>query len=374
MLSFKSLSRRKFTLLTATLLSLSIAACGTGTVAEGDGDDDAPPVSTGGGTGETIAISGAGATFPAPLFQRWFDSYNRDVNSDVQVSYQSVGSGAGLEQYINGTVDFGASEAPITESEDRMKSFNDKYPYEPLQLPLVGGYVIFAYNLPGVDAELKFSRETYCGIVGGTITNWNDPAIAADNEGVEFPDLPVTWVHRSDGSGTTFVFTNHLDTVCSGWEAGAGTSVDWPVGIGGQGNEGVAAGIQQNEGAIGYISYAFAELNDIPVARIENAAGNYPDPLPANASLAFEGEEIPDDFELLVPDPKHPDAYPISGLVWVMVYREYADAAKWEALKATLEWTLGPDGRAITEELYYVPMPDALIERIQEALDSVEAG
>ncbi len=371
MLSFKSFSRRKFTLLTATLLSLSLAACGTGTVAEGD--DDAPPVTTE-GTGETIAISGAGATFPAPLFQRWFDTYNREVNTDVQVSYQSVGSGAGLEQYINGTVDFGASEAPITESEDRMKSFGEKYPYEPLQLPLVGGYVIFAYNLPGVDAEIKFSRETYCGIVGGTITNWNDPAIAADNEGVELPDLPVTWVHRSDGSGTTFVFTNHLDTVCPAWEAGAGTSVDWPVGIGGQGNEGVAAGIQQNEGAIGYISYAFAELNDIPVARIENAAGNYPDPLPANASLAFEGEEIPEDFELLVPDPKHPDAYPISGLVWVMVYREYADAAKWEALKATLEWTLGPDGKAITEELYYVPMPDALIERIQEALDSVEAG
>lgn len=375
MLSFKSFSRRKFTLLTATLLSLSIAACGTGTVTEGtEGDDDAPPVSTTEGTGEIIAISGAGATFPAPLFQRWFDTYNREVNKDVQVSYQSVGSGAGLEQYINGTVDFGASEAPITESEDRMKSFGEKYPYEPLQLPIVGGYVIFAYNLPGVDAEIKFSRKTYCGIVGGQITNWNDAAIAADNAGVELPDLPITWVHRSDGSGTTFVFTNHLDTVCEGWEAGAGTSVDWPVGIGGQGNEGVAAGIQQNEGAIGYISYAFAELNDIPVARIENAAGNYPDTLPANASLAFEGEEIPDNFELLVPDPKHPDAYPISGLVWVMVYREYEDSAKWEALKAALEWTLGPDGKAITEELYYVPMPEPLIERIKEALNSVKAG
>ncbi|BAW97201.1 putative phosphate ABC transport substrate-binding protein [[Synechococcus] sp. NIES-970] len=365
MVPLKFFSRRK-TLATAALLSLSISACGgTGTV----GDDDAPVTS---GSGSTISISGAGASFPAPLFQRWFDTYNREVDSNVQVSYQSVGSGAGLEQYINGTVDFGASEAPITESEDRMASFRAAYPgTEPLQIPVVGGYVIFAYNLPGVDAELRFSRETYCGIVNGDITNWNDAAIAADNDGVELPDLPITWVHRSDGSGTTFVFTNHIQTVCDQWTAGTGTTVEWPVGIGGQGNEGVAAGIQQNEGAIGYISYAFAELNDIPVARIENAAGNYPDPLPANAALAFEGEEIPEDFELLVPDPQNPDAYPIVGLTWAMVYRNYPDAAKWEALKSTIEWTLGPDGRAITEELYYVPMPDSLVERIQEALDSV---
>lgn len=377
MVPFKAFSRRALALgSAAALLSLSLAACGGGgsePVTEGGGDDDAP-ATAGGGSGEVVAISGAGATFPAPLFQRWFDAYNREVDPNVQVSYQSVGSGAGLEQYINGTVEFGASEAPITESEDRMKSFADAYPYEPLQLPLVGGYVIFAYNLPGVDDELQFSRSTYCGIVGGTITNWNDPAIAADNEGVEFPDLPITWVHRSDGSGTTFVFTNHINTVCEGWPSGAGTSVDWPVGIGGQGNEGVAAGIQQNEGGIGYLSYAFAQLNDIPVARIENAAGNYPDTLPANASLAFEGEEIPEDFELLVPDPKNPDAYPISGLVWVMVYREYENAAQWEALKEVLEWTLGPEGREITEELFYVPMPDTLVDRIKEALDSVKAG
>jgi phosphate transport system substrate-binding protein len=357
------------------LTTVIAAACGggNGEPPVAGGDDDAPPVAAGGGGG-TIAISGAGATFPAPLFQNWFDTYNREVDSDVQVSYQSVGSGAGLEQYINGTVDFGASEAPITENEDRMASFADAYPYEPLQLPLVGGYVIFAYNLPGVDDELQFTRETYCGIVEGSIDNWNDPAIAADNEGVDFPDLPITWVHRSDGSGTTFVFTNHINTICPDWPAGAATSVDWPVGIGGQGNEGVAGGIQQNEGAIGYLSYAFAQLNDIPVARIENAAGNFPDPLPANASLAFEGEEIPDDFELLVPDPQNPDAYPISGLVWVMVYREYDDAEKWEALREVLSWTMGPDGQAITEELFYVPIPDSLVERIEEALDSVEAG
>ncbi|MCW6037663.1 phosphate ABC transporter substrate-binding protein PstS [Spirulina subsalsa FACHB-351] len=356
-------SWRSVKLLSVAALSAGLVACG-GEVAN-NGETE------GSGRTSTVAISGAGATFPAPLFQRWFDTFNRQVDSMVQVSYQSVGSGAGLEQYINGTVDFGASEAPITESADRLKSFKDAYPYEPLQLPLVGGYVIFAYNLPGVDAELKFSRTTYCGIVGGTITNWNDPAIAADNEGVEFPDQPITFVHRSDGSGTTFVFTNHINTICPDWPAGAGTSVDWPVGIGGQGNEGVAAGIQQNEGAIGYLSYAFAQLNNIPVARIENKAGNFPDPLPANASLAFEGVEMPDDFALLVPDPEHPDAYPISGLVWVMVYREYSDANKWDALKEVLEWTLGPEGRAITEELFYVPMPDSIVARIKKELDAV---
>ncbi len=348
----------------------ALAALTAGLTACGPGEPPDPNQAAGGGG--TIAISGAGATFPAPLFQRWFDTYNREVDSRVQVSYQSVGSGAGLEQYINGTVDFGASEAPM--QGDRLESFRERFPFEPLQLPLVGGYVVFAYNLPGVDEELQFSRDTYCGMVGGTITNWNDPAIAGDNPGVDFPDLPVTWVHRSDGSGTTFVFTNHMDTICPDWPAGAGTSVDWPVGIGGQGNEGVAAAISQNEGALGYVSYAFAQLNEIPVARIENAAGNFPDPLPANASLAFEGEDIPEDFALLVPDPQHPDAYPISGLVWVLVYREYDDAEKWEALKEVFEWAIGPEGQAITEELFYVPMPASLIERIQEELDAVEAG
>ncbi|TVR16796.1 MAG: phosphate ABC transporter substrate-binding protein PstS [Phormidium sp. GEM2.Bin31] len=345
-------------------LTAGLAACGPG--------EPPDPQQAAGGRGGRVSISGAGATFPAPLFQRWFDTYNREVDSNVQVSYQSVGSGAGLEQYINGTVDFGASEAPM--QGDRLASFQAAYPYEPLQLPLVGGYVVFAYNLPGVDEELRFSRETYCGMVGGTITNWNDPAIAEDNPGVDFPDLPVTWVHRSDGSGTTFVFTNHMDTICPDWPAGAGTSVDWPVGIGGQGNEGVAASIVQNEGAFGYVSYAFAQLNEIPVARIENAAGNFPDPLPANASLAFEGEEVPEDFALLVPDPQHPDAYPISGLVWVLVYREYDDAEKWETLKEVFEWTIGPEGQAITEELFYVPMPESLTDRIQEELDAVTAG
>ncbi len=363
--------RQKLLASSLVALSLGVAACQPGT--------DAPtadaPTGDAPATGGVVAISGAGATFPAPLFQRWFDEYNRNVDSNVQVSYQSVGSGAGLEQYINGTVDFGASEAPLTEDEDRLASFQQAYPYPPLQIPITGGYVVFSHNIPGVeDEELRLSRESYCGIVTGEITSWNDPALTQENPNLDLPNLPITWVHRSDGSGTTFVFVNHIDTVCPGWQAGVGTSVDWPVGIGGQGNEGVAAAIEQNEGAIGYLSYAYAALNDIPVALIENAAGNYPEPTPQNAANALLGEEVPEDFALLVPDPQEANAYPIVGLVWVLIYREYDDPQRWQAMRDVFEWSLGPEGTQLTEELFYVPLPDELVERIRQEFDQVDAG
>jgi phosphate transport system substrate-binding protein len=354
-------------------MALAIATCDGG-VPTADTDPDAPPVSAGGGSGTTISIRGAGATFPAPVFQRWFDAYSREVNSDVQVSYQSVGSGAGLEQYIAGSVDFGASEAPITGSE-RTKSFTDAFGYDPIQVPITGGFLSFSYNLPGVDdLELRLSRDVYCGIVTGEITQWRDPAIAAINPDLEIPDLPITFAHRSDGSGTTFIFVNHIDTVCDDWAGGVGTSVDWLVGIGGQGNEGVAATIQQNEGAIGYLSYAYAALNDIDSALIENNAGNYVEPSPETAGNALLDEEVPEDFALLIPDPTGPDSYPIVGLTWVLIYNNYEDEAKWEAMRGVFEWSLGPEGRAIAEELLYVPLPETLVERIQEVFDTVNAG
>jgi phosphate transport system substrate-binding protein len=353
----------------ATLMAVAmgVIACGPQTgeaPAPGEGD-----TATGGG--QTVAISGAGATFPAPLYQRWFAAYNQDVDPNVQVSYQSVGSGAGLEQYINGTVDFGASDAPI--EGDRLESFRAKYGYDPIQIPMAGGFLAFAHNIPGVeDAELQLSREVYCGIVEGRITNWNDPAIAADNPNIEFPNLPIIWAHRSDGSGTTFVFVNHINTVCPDWPSGVGTSVDWPVGQGGQGNEGVTAIIQQNEGAIGYVEFAYAKLNELPVAEIENQAGNFLYPSPEAASAALDGEEIPEDFGLLVPDPDGEDAYPIVGLTWILVYREYEDAQKWQTMREVFEWCL-TDGQNITTELDYVPMPDSIIERIRQVLDEVNA-
>jgi phosphate transport system substrate-binding protein len=367
----KHISRRVAFLTSAFALALGVAACGGTAPTAIDADGDAPPVAAGGGGG-TIAISGAGATFPAPLYQRWFVAYNQEVDPNVQVSYQSVGSGAGLEQYINGTVDFGASDAPI--EGDRLESFRANYNEEPIQIPMAGGFLAFAYNLPGVeDGELRLSREVYCGIVQGDITQWTDPAIVDLNPDVDLPDRPITWAHRSDGSGTTFVFVNHINAACPDWTAGVGTSVDWPVGVGGQGNEGVAAQIQQNEGTIGYVEYAYAKLNELPVAEIENQSGNYIYPSPEAASEAFAGVEIPDDFGLVVPDPSQPDAYPITGLTWILVYPEYQDAAKWEALRNVMEWAL-TDGTPITTELDYVPMPDDVVERIRETLDERVTG
>jgi phosphate transport system substrate-binding protein len=370
----KRLSRRAAFLASAFALTLGVAACGGGTAPTAtDADPNAPPVAAngGGGGGGAVAITGAGATFPAPLYQRWFAEYNQNVNRDVQVSYQSVGSGAGLEQYINGTVDFGASDAPI--QGDRLESFRARYNAEPIQVPMAGGAVVFAYNLPGFDVEdeLNLSREAYCGIVTGEVTQWNDPLITEPNPGVDFPDLPITFAHRSDGSGTTFIFVNHINEVCPGWEAGVGTSVDWPTGVGGQGNEGVAAQIQQNEGTIGYVEYAYAKLNDIPRFAVENASGNFVYPDAQAASLAFEGEEIPEDFALLVPDPSNPNAFPIAGLTWILVYPEYENARTWEALRGVLEWAL-TDGQDITNELDYVPMPDTIVDRVRETLDRVE--
>ncbi|WP_416673480.1 phosphate ABC transporter substrate-binding protein PstS [Egbenema bharatensis] len=370
----KRLSRRATFFASALALTVGVAACGPGTAPTAtDGDGDAPPVAAGGGGGDVVALTGAGATFPAPLYQRWFAEYNQSVDPNVQVSYQSVGSGAGLEQYINGTVDFGASDAPI--AGDRLESFRAAFNAEPIQVPMAGGAVVLAYNLPGFDVEdeINLSRDAYCGIVTGEVTQWNDPLITQENEGVDFPDLPITFAHRSDGSGTTFIFVNHINEVCPGWEAGVGTSVDWPTGVGGQGNEGVAAQIQQNEGTIGYVEYAYAKLNEIPRAALENSSGNFIYPDAQAASLAFEDEEIPEDFGLLVPDPSNPDAFPIAGLTWILVYPEYSDARTWEALRGVLEWGL-TDGRNITEELDYVPMPDTIVERVRDTLDQVQVN
>jgi len=354
---FKIAHRRILPLLSALALAGTVAACAPG--GEGEG-----PTST----GEVINISGAGATFPAPLYQNWFTTYAQQVNPDVQVSYQSVGSGAGLEQFINGTVDFGASDAPFSGA--RLEAFRAKYNTDPIQVPMAGGAVVLAYNLPGVD-ELRISREVLCGIVEGKITRWNDPKIAAANPGKTLPDKEITWAHRSDGSGTTFIFVNHINAACPDWPAGVGTSVDWPTGVGGQGNEGVAAQIQQNEGTIGYIEYAYAKLNNIPRVLLENKSGNFIYPSPEAASKAFEGTEIPEDFGLLVPDPENPDAYPIAGLTWIMVYPEYSDAKKWEALKGVLLWAL-TDGKTIAEQLDYVAMPEDIVTRVKTVLEGVK--
>ena len=309
------------------------------------------------------SLSGAGASFPAPLYQRWFSQYNQQ-NPGVQISYQSVGSGAGVEQYLQGTVDFGATDAPLTEEE--RATFESTYGQAPIQVPMTAGSVVFAYNLPGVDS-LELSREDYCGIVNGDITNWNDPAIAEANPGVDFPDLPISWIHRSDGSGTTFLFTNHITTACPNWTGGAAKTVEWPTGIGAKGNEGIAAQVAQTEGGIGYVEYAYANENGISAAAIENASGNIITPSPEAASLVFEGETIPEDFALTVPDPANPEAYPIAGLTWLLLYPQYDDPSKAQALQGVIDWAL-TSGDQYATELGYIPLPQDVEQKVVQTV------
>lgn len=363
MILFQLLSKKLGFFSLVSVLAVGVAACQPGTETQPGGTPGAQAPAG----GPSAALTGAGATFPAPLYQRWFSEYNKTVNPNVRVSYQSVGSGAGLEQYINGTVDFGASDAPI--AGDRLKSFREKYKAEPIQIPMAAGAVPLAYNLPEVQGQqLRLSREAYCGIVEGKVTRWNDPLIAKDNPGVNLPDRALTFAHRSDGSGTTFIFVNHINAACPNWPAGVGTSVNWPTGVGAQGNEGVSAQIQQNPGTIGYIEYAYAKLNNIPMAILENASGQFIAPSAQSAAAVFEGVEIPEDFALTVPDSKNPQAFPIAGLTWILVYPEYQDPNRFQALRNVIEWSL-TQGRPIAEELGYIPMPENIVQRIKQVLD-----
>jgi phosphate transport system substrate-binding protein len=364
----------------AFLMTLTAFSCGAAVAcaptsppqtpsANSSASPEASASSSGGSSagGASASLNGAGASFPAPLYQRWFADYNKE-NSGVQISYQSVGSGAGVEQFIAGTVDFGASDAPLKPAE--RDKFKAKYGAEPIQVPMTGGSIVFAYNLEGVK-DLKLSRAAYCGIVTGKINKWNDPAIASANSGAKLPDEPIQFVHRSDGSGTTYAFTNHLKAACSDWKAGASKSVDWPVGTGAKGNEGVTAQVQQTPGAVGYVEYSYAKQNDIPMAAIENKSGKIIAPSPESGALAFKGQTVPADLALQVPDSTNPEAYPISTLTWLLLYPEYKDASKGTALKAVVDWALNT-GKQDANELGYIPLDDELAGKVKGALDKVK--
>jgi len=320
-----------------------------------------------GGSGAKATLSGAGASFPAPLYQRWFSDYNKQ-NPGVQISYQSVGSGAGVEQFQAGTVDFGASDAPL-KAKDK-EAFKAKYGAEPIQVPMTGGSIVFAYNLDGVD-ELKLSRAAYCGIATGKITKWDDPVIAKANPGAKLPSSEIDFVHRSDGSGTTYAFTTHLKAACPDWTAGASKSVEWPVGTGAKGNEGVTAQIQQTPGAVGYTEYSYAKENGLKMAAIENKSGKIVAPTPDAGAAAFKGETVPADFALQVPDSKNPEAYPISTLTWLLLYPEYKDAAKKDALMNVIKWSL-TDGKASANDLGYIPVDADLASKVTTELGKIK--
>lgn len=330
------------------------------------GGSASPAAST--AAGGTVSISGAGATAPNPLYQRWFQEYNK-TNPSVQISYDSVGSGAGVKRYLDQTVDFGATDSALKDDEKK-KLAADRG--NPIQVPTTGLFVVFAYNLDGVD-NLKLSRSTFCGIVDGSIKTWNDPKIAKDNAGAKLPATPVTFVHRSDGSGTTSIFTSHIAKACPDWKAGSGKTVEWPVGTGAKGNEGVTAQIQQTKGAIGYTEYSYAKENKLAMATVQNKAGAFITPAPEAAAKALEGAKVPDDFALKVPDPEQKDAYPIVSLTWVLLYENPKDPAKAKAFNEFLKWSL-KDGKQYATELGYIPLPEDLSSKVSTAVDTIKVS
>jgi phosphate transport system substrate-binding protein len=311
-------------------------------------------------------LNGAGATFPYPMYSKWFSEYNK-LHSDVQINYQSIGSGGGIRQVLNGTVDFGASDGPM--SDDQLKEAKTKI----LHIPTVLGAVVPAYNVPGVSAEIKFTPEALAGIFLGKIQKWNDPAVTQANPGINFPDKPIIVVHRSDGSGTTFIFTDYLSKVSKEWEAtvGKGTSPKWPVGLGGKGNEGVAGQIRQLEGSIGYIELIYAAENKITYGPVKNAAGNFVKAsLDSVTEAAASVKAMPADFRVSITDAPGKNAYPISSFTWLLIPEQAKDPNKGKIIADFLTWMLA-DGQKMTTQLSYAPLPQSVVEKVRAAAKQI---
>ncbi len=309
-------------------------------------------------------VSGAGATFPAPLYQRWAVEFAKE-NPDVQISYQSVGSGAGVKQFLAKTVDFGASDAAMSDKEIAQLPGT-------VLIPATAGSVVLAYNLDGV-AELRISRAALEGIVLGTVKKWNDPLLVKDNPGVKLPDLAITFAYRSDGSGTTYVFTNHLVAMSEkiADEVGNDKQVQWPVGVGGKGNEGVTALVKQTPGSIGYVEYGYAENNGVPMAFLENKAGKFIMPTPESGAATMADISLPENLRAWAGDPAGEADYPIVSFTWLLLYPEYSDAARGTALKKFVDWGL-TKGQSFAKELGYIPLPETVIAKSQAALAKVQ--
>ncbi|HZT21473.1 MAG TPA: phosphate ABC transporter substrate-binding protein PstS [Verrucomicrobiae bacterium] len=317
------------------------------------------------GLNAQMLINGAGSTFDYPAFTKWFEAY-KQIDPDVRFNYQSIGSGGGQQQLLHQTVDFGASDAPMT---DEMMA---RAPGKILHIPVVVGGEAICYNLPG-NPKLKLDPDTLVNIYLGNITKWNDPKIAALNPDVNLPDLPVIVVHRSDGSGTTFIFCDYLCSVSPVWAdtVGKNTSVKWPVGLGGKGNEGVAGQIRQLSGAIGYVELAYALQNHMTYAQMKNAAGNYLYPTLETVSAALATAKVPDDFRFSMVNAPGDNSYPIAGASWVLIYQHFKDPARGQKLVAFLKWAV-TDGQKLSEQLDYAPLPENVQQRVVKLLDTVQ--
>ncbi|MFL5248749.1 MAG: phosphate ABC transporter substrate-binding protein PstS [Myxococcales bacterium] len=307
-----------------------------------------------------LLINGAGATFPFPLYSKWFSTYNK-MHPDVRINYQSIGSGGGIKQITEKTVDFGASDAPMSDEElSRAQGIQ--------HIPTVMGAVVLVYNVPGLQS-LRLTPETLAGIFLGKISNWNDPALAKDNPGAKLPDTPIAVAHRSDGSGTTYSFTDYLSKVSAQWKSGPGTgkSVNWPAGLGGKGNEGVTGLVKQNEGGIGYVELAYANQNKLPVAEMKNHDGAWVKPTLEAVSAAAAKAQIPDDYRISITDQPGKDAWPISTFTYLLVYKDMPDAAKGEALLQFLWWA-AHDGQKLASALEYAPLPAPVVTKVESTL------
>ena len=316
----------------------------------------------------TILLNAAGATFPYPIYSKWFDVYHQK-DPNVQINYQSIGSGGGIRQLLAGTVDFGASDGPM--SDDQLKEAKFKI----LHFPTVLGAVIPIYNVAGVSGELNFTQKALAGIYLGTITKWNDPEIAKANSGVNLPAADIVVVHRADGSGTSYIFTDFLAKASDDWKnkVGKGTSVQWPVGLGGKGNEGVSGLVKQTPGSIGYVELVYAVQNGIAFGKVQNASGKFvkADLAGVTAAAAAAAKDMPDDFRVSITNQSGPTVYPISSFTWLLIPAQISDAAKRDAIKGFLKWML-TDGQGYNEGLAYARLPKPVIEKELKAISLIQ--
>ena len=317
------------------------------------------------------SLTGAGATFPNPIYTKWFDAYNKKTG--VQVNYQSIGSGGGIRQFTEGTVDFGATDGPMNDEQIQAVKGNV------LHVPTVMGAVVLTYNLPDVGTtKLRFDGPTIAGIFMGSITKWNDKSIAKLNPDVKLPKSDIIVVHRSDGSGTSFIFTDFLSKVSSDWKdkVGKATSVNWPVGLGGKGNEGVTQQVKQTEGSIGYVELIYALSNDLAYATVKNAAGEFVDASLASVTAAAASAKFDKntDFRVSITNAPGKDSYAISSFTWLLVHPDMPDAAKAKAIRDFLKWMISPEAQGMASELKYAPLPKEVVALIDDRLPSLKAN
>ncbi|HEX4228227.1 MAG TPA: phosphate ABC transporter substrate-binding protein PstS [Bryobacteraceae bacterium] len=316
------------------------------------------------------SITGAGATFPAPIYQKWFNDYQQ-VASGVQINYQAIGSGGGIRNITDGSVDFGASDGPMNDKQ--LKGYEDKWHYPIYEFPTVLGSDVLTYNVPGITTGIKLTPDAIAGIFLGKITKWNDPELEKNNPGVKFPDMPIVVAHRADSSGTTYCFTDYLSKVSPAWKSkvGKNTSVNWPVGLGGQGNPGVTGIVKQQTGGIGYVELIYAVENKLPYALVKNSSGAFIKPDLASTTAAAAGVVMPPDFRVSITNSSNKAAYPISTFTWLLIPSHFSDAAKGKAIVAFLHWAI-TKGQGEVESLDYAKLPSSVVAKEEVAIGKIK--